>query len=489
MISWMQKNNKYLVVTIWIATIAFIGAGAVGWGSADLSSKSASIAKVGDVEISKIKYSFTYSNLYNEYAQKLGNKFDKKVAKELGLERAVYNNLVNQALLLNLAKEYGVTASDIEVAKEIANISFFKNKDGSFNKEYYNNFLKSRGLKAADFEEIVRDDLIVRKLTKLLNIKPLDFEKEAISVTFKIADKIKYSVIEQKDVNVTINEQELKKYWEENKLNYLTPQKYELALLWTKPQNINPTDEELKKYYEQNRFNFADSNGKTKEFKDVKEDVKKAYILEKLKKQAAIDRSRFKKGKIKASEVVTIAQNDKKFTKEIWDAIKNAKEGDFIKPKAVNTDYVTINLKKIIKPQTMSFEEAKEFAKKDLIASKKAKEIENKAKLLLKEGKNFKYESKNYITLSKLETLDGLTPQDSMQLIRAIFSKTDNKDMVKLGDKIVVYEIIDQKLIDSANLLTLNKEIQNIKSSEFSNNLIKNLQKKYKVESYVKDFQ
>ena len=29
MIAWMQKHNKYLVVTIWIATIAFIGAGFV----------------------------------------------------------------------------------------------------------------------------------------------------------------------------------------------------------------------------------------------------------------------------------------------------------------------------------------------------------------------------------------------------------------------------------------------------------------------------
>jgi peptidyl-prolyl cis-trans isomerase D len=488
MISWMQKNNKYLVITIWVATIAFIGAGAVGWGSANLSSKSASIAKVGDIEISKMKYSFTYSNLYNEYAERFGSKFDKKTAKELGLEKAAYNSLITQALLLNLAKEYGITASDLEVAKEIAKYSFFK-KGGSFNKEYYDNFLKSRGMKAADFEAIVKDDLIIRKLMKLLDIKPLDFEKEAISLTFKIADKIKYSVITPNDVNVSVDDKEIKQYWEKNKLNYLTPKKYELALLWTKPKNITVSEEDLKKYFEQNRFNFTDDNGKQKEFKDVKEDVKKAYILEKLKKQAAIDRSRFKKGKIKASEVVVLAQNEGNFTKEIWNAIKNAKEGDFIKPKAVETSYVTINLKKIIKPQTMSFEEAKELAKKDLMASKKAKELENRAKELLKSGKNFKYESKDYLTLSKLNTLEGLTPQESMQLVRAIFASTKKRDSIKIGNSMVVYEIIEQKLLDSANLLTLDKDIKNIKSKELTDNLISNLQKRYKIESYVKDFQ
>ena len=37
MITWMQKHRKYLVVTIWVSTIAFVGAGFVGWGAYDLN--------------------------------------------------------------------------------------------------------------------------------------------------------------------------------------------------------------------------------------------------------------------------------------------------------------------------------------------------------------------------------------------------------------------------------------------------------------------
>ncbi len=32
MITWMQRHKKWLVITIWISTIAFVGAGFVGWG-------------------------------------------------------------------------------------------------------------------------------------------------------------------------------------------------------------------------------------------------------------------------------------------------------------------------------------------------------------------------------------------------------------------------------------------------------------------------
>jgi len=33
MITWMQTHKKWLIITIWIATIAFVGAGFVGWGA------------------------------------------------------------------------------------------------------------------------------------------------------------------------------------------------------------------------------------------------------------------------------------------------------------------------------------------------------------------------------------------------------------------------------------------------------------------------
>ena len=51
MIEWMQKHKKSLIPTIWISTIAFVGAGFVGWGAYDMNANRAgSIARVGQIK-------------------------------------------------------------------------------------------------------------------------------------------------------------------------------------------------------------------------------------------------------------------------------------------------------------------------------------------------------------------------------------------------------------------------------------------------------
>jgi peptidyl-prolyl cis-trans isomerase D len=481
----MQKNNKYLVPTIWIATIAFIGAGAVGWGSMKFGDKSSSIAKVGDISISKMKYSFTSSNLYSQYAQKLGNKFDKEMAKKLGLDKQVYNSLIRQALLLNLAKEYGIIVTEKEVGEEIIKYNAFKDKSGVFNKSIYDNFLKARGMKAKDFEAIIKDDLTIMKLQKLLDVNPVKFEKEVLASTFKIADRIKYAVINAKDVNVTLNESDIKAYWEKNKLNYLTPTKYKLELVWTKADNIKISDEELKSYFDKNSYEFTDNNGKVKNFDDVKDQVKKAVALSKIKKDAAIARSRFKKGKIKAQESIEIAQNDPKFTKEIWQAIQNSKDGDFIKPKVVKDAYVTIHLVSTIKPQPKSFDEAKSSVEKELKAVKIKEELNKIADSYIKDPSKLTIDSKDFITLSEFKVLPSLTPQDSQTVTRKLFGSTKAVDKIELKDSIVVYKIEEQKLIENNSSVSyLDKEIKTIKSNEFNTNLYDALSKKYKVQQF-----
>jgi len=485
MIGWMQKNNKYLVPTIWIATIAFIGAGAVGWGSMKFGDKSSSVAKVGDVTVSKMKYSFAVNNLYQQYAQKLGNKFDKEMAKKLGLDKQVYNSLIRQALLLNLAKEYGIIVTEQEVGKEIVNYAAFKGKNGGFDKTIYNNFLRSRGMKPKDFEDIIKDDLTIAKLAKLIDVDPTKFEKKVLESTFKIADKLKYSVLSEKDVNINLNDNEIKSFWEKNKLNYLTPTKYKMELVWTKPNGITVDDKELEEYYKTNSYEFASKDGKVKDFNSVKDEVKKAVILKKIKKDAAIARSRFKKGKIKAEESVEVAQNDKKFTNEIWQAIANAKEGDFIKPKAVGDSYVTIHLIKILKPQPKSFEEAKEEVTKELKSIKAKEELNKLADNYIKEPSKLNIDSNEYISLSEFKVLPSLTPQESQTFIRKVFGSNKKIDKVELDNAIIVYEVTDQKLLDNNKTVGfLNKEIKSIKSNEFNSNLYEELSKKYKVQQF-----
>ncbi|MEJ5169337.1 MAG: SurA N-terminal domain-containing protein, partial [Arcobacteraceae bacterium] len=66
MIEWMQRHKKWLVITIWISTIAFIGAGFVGWGAYDFGKSEGAVAKVGKKEITMSELQREYNNLYSQ---------------------------------------------------------------------------------------------------------------------------------------------------------------------------------------------------------------------------------------------------------------------------------------------------------------------------------------------------------------------------------------------------------------------------------------
>ena len=66
MITWMQKHKKYLVITIWVSTIAFVGAGFVGWGAYSYGKKEDTVAKVKDTQISVKDVQTVYNQLFNQ---------------------------------------------------------------------------------------------------------------------------------------------------------------------------------------------------------------------------------------------------------------------------------------------------------------------------------------------------------------------------------------------------------------------------------------
>lgn len=482
------NNNKYLVITIWIATIAFIGAGFVGWGSVSFGSSANSVAKVGDIDISNSKYSFSYNNAYGQKAKEFGGKFDKEKAKEIGLGKTVLRDLVNEALLLNYAKDIGITVSEKEIGKEVVSFPSFKDKNGNFVRSAYDNFLKSRGLTSKDFELILADGMVKSKVLKLLNIKPLKLENKAMREPFNISDKIKYKIIKAGDINIPVDDKSLKSFWENKKDNYLSSRKYKLNILWTKSDNIKLSDKDVESYYKENSFNYVGKNGKILELKDAKKDVEVDLKLSKIKKQAAVDRSKFKKGKVKATESLMLNENNSALTTEAWKEIKVATEGDYLKPKAIKDSYATIHIEAIEKPKVMSFEEAKELVKNDYTKVQRSIKLEELTKNALKNSSTYNIETKGYISLSKFQVLPELTPQDSLIVNRAIFTSSQKSDSININDGVLVYKIIDQKLVDT-NVTSdrLKSEIISIKDNEFYSNLLKNLSSKYPTEVYVKD--
>ncbi len=486
MISWMQKHNKYLVWTIWVATIAFIGAGFVGWGSYSFGSKAGNVAKVGDIEIKQTKLNMVYSNIYNQYNQAMQGTLDDKKAQEMGLVKQAFTRLATQAKILNFAKDLGIIVSDAEVAQKLQTLRIFQ-KDGIFNREIYEGYLRSQKLRANSFEETLREDLILEKTFSLLTVGTLPLEEEAIAAAMNVSDKLAYKVLTNDDLNFVLDEAKVKAYWEMNKENFLTPQMYELSIVWTQTNETAVSEDEIKAHYNANSFNYTDEAGKQLPFEEAKVLAAKDLRIKKTKKAAQKAYIEFKKGSFDNSEKITLQMGDAKLTEEIWSKLKEKSVGDILKPKVVSDTYATVKIENIVLPKVKTYEEAKEQV--TVLYENQAKK---EALLTLAEStlKNFDQNDSiisDFVKLEENVNLKPLNTQESLQFLQKLFTSSKEKGIISVFDKVIVYNILEQKLLPmDMNQTDFVKQTANeLKQSTFESNLIKMLDKIYPTEVYM----
>jgi len=486
MISWMQKHNKYLVWTIWVATIAFIGAGFVGWGTYNFGSKAGNVAKVGNIEIKQSQLNMVYSNLYNQYNEMMQGKLDEKKAKEMGLVQQAFSRLEIQAKILNFAEEMGIVVSDKEVADTLEGIRSFQ-KDGVFNKDIYNTYLRSQRLKAKTFEATLRNEMIISKTFALLQTEALPLENETVSSAINIADKLLYKVLDVSDVNISMDEDKIKAFWKMQQENFMTPRMYKLSIVWTETGNTEVTDEEIKTFYDANSFNYTDAAGKQLLYDDAKKEVAKDLKIKKSKKAAQKQYIAFKKGKIGSSETVTLPVNDSKLSKELWEDVLAKNSGEIIKPKVVGNKYATVRIEAVIEPAPMSFEEAKAKVTKLYKVHQEKEALLKLAESTLSTLEESNAIESDFVTLERNDNLKMLNSKESLQFLQKLFTSLKEKGIISISDKVVVYKIMDQKFLEADRNKTdfVKQTVNQIKSRIFESNLIKMLDSKYPTEVYM----
>lgn len=486
MISWMQKHNKYLVWTIWIATIAFIGAGFVGWGSYNFSSSAGSVAKVGEIEIKQNKLNMVYSNLYNQYNQMLEGKLDEEKAKEMGLVKQAFSTLAMQAKILNFAKDAGIVVSDNELIIQLEQIKGFQ-KDGIFNREIYNGYLKSQRLKAKDFEETLKEEITLQKTLALLETEAFPLEIEAFGATMNAANKLSYIVLSQNDISYTSDPSKVKVFWETQKENYMTIKEYNLSLLWTTSQDTIIEEEELKNHYEANSFNYTNAEGKQLSFNEAKELASKDLKIKKTKKSAQKAYIGLKKGTIQSSETVSLPVGDQKLTEILWKEVQEKSLGDILKPKVVGEQYVTVKINSIKNPQIMTYEEAKEKVTTIYDAQARKETLLAHAESTLKDINKSNAIVSDFVTLNQRDNLESLNSEESLQFLQKLFTSNKEKGIISVSDKVIVYSLIEQKLLsmDENQSNFVKQTVNQMKKKTFESNFLQMLDKKYPTEVYM----
>ena len=438
MITWMQRHKKWLIITVWISTIAFVGAGFVGWGQYSYGDKAGAVAKVGNVEISMGDLQKNYSKLYQQYNEMFQGNFDEEKAKSFGLQSQALKQLVDQSLILNLAESYDLTINNTELLNEIKSQKYFF-KDDVFNKEIYKSVLSRNNLSIKEYEADLKKQLLIQKTLKLLPVKTNTNEDKILNSISNIADKINYKVLDDSQITINTSDEKVKPFWEMKQHSFMNEVSYDISYI-------------------------VHSSA-------IKKDALRTYID-------------FKKGKLSADIKVisaNISSSNNIFNDEVLKKISNLNMASpYMKPVIINEVYHIVKLEKINPSSSKSYEQAKKLVLPIYIGEQKKIKLLELAQNSLS---TFKGKSTDFFTQVDSDIFTDLDSANTTDFLNQLFLKQKKRGIITLqSGKIILYDILEQKMLNNPQE---NLSITRLKSNMFNVGLINTLQNKYKTEIFL----
>ncbi|MBI5328963.1 MAG: SurA N-terminal domain-containing protein [Deltaproteobacteria bacterium] len=259
-----KRKRSWVIFTVLGAIILVF----IFWGIGSFRiDKSTIAARVNGKYITAIEYAKTYQQQMNYYRNIFKDQFNDELLEKMNLKQNTIQMLINTTLQLQEAKRQGIAASTEEVQKVIETVAVFQ-KDGVFNKEQYLQVLKANHILPGEYEQGVKDSLIIQKLHKNITDAIIIADKE-IEDRFAGENKkvnLQYLTIDgaRFEKNVSVTDEEAKTYFEKSKgaLKELfkVPTKINAVYLSIPFKDYQPavkiSEAELKEYYEKNLNEF-----------------------------------------------------------------------------------------------------------------------------------------------------------------------------------------------------------------------------------------
>lgn len=187
----MNFFRKHKVAIILIILVGFFGGTFIaGFGVSTFGNRASSFDTAAVVNGKKIPYKYYYS-LYNNTLNMLrGSNQDINITEDLVklTKQQILRNLIQDELIWQQSKKYGITVTDTELAKDIQTYPFFVNQKGEFNSKNYYQFLNNLRMSPKDFENLRRKQIASNKLQILIvssaRVSQSEFEaKHASSIS------------------------------------------------------------------------------------------------------------------------------------------------------------------------------------------------------------------------------------------------------------------------------------------------------------------
>ncbi len=235
------------------------------WGVQEYASTEAnpSLVEFGDQKITQSEFQSSLNNEQQRMRSRMGDNANDAFLNSDGFKQNVLQRLVNRALLKQVATDENYRVSNEQLAKEIRESELFQ-LDGKFNQEAYERFLISSQYAKRQYEDALRDDLVLQQVTtgyeESAIVLPGEIrallEAQAERRSFDVAILRKQGFIE----GITVEDAEINEYYTANQANFMDPQKVSIQYLELNQdeiaESIEVSEEDLRANFEENQESF-----------------------------------------------------------------------------------------------------------------------------------------------------------------------------------------------------------------------------------------
>lgn len=268
MLKTMRKNVKSLKPVLWIIVATFVISIFFIWGGAGRlgeAGRTNVLAYVGKGRISSDEY-FQSLRQRLEAMKKQFSGLNQNLIQQLNIPQQTLEQIIQQRLLLQIASDKGIRATDAELRARIMAYPVFQ-RDGKFvGFDIYKRILDYNHIPLKDFEEGLKQDVIVNKTVRLLTAGIIVSDDEVWENYRRQNDsaKVEYLVSEMSKAEIKDkpSDAEIQARFAKNAAAYKVPEKRTADYLFLKTDDVKKAvkvqESEIQKYYKDNLSQFKE---------------------------------------------------------------------------------------------------------------------------------------------------------------------------------------------------------------------------------------
>jgi peptidyl-prolyl cis-trans isomerase D len=236
-------------------------------GTAKGAAPNETLADVEGSTITVQQFQRRYNAQVQAYRNAYGGQLNDQLLKQLGIDRQILQQLVDEEAMVAEAKKQGITVSDAEIRERILTMPGFQQNGAFVGEAAYRRVLQMQNppMTTTDFETTLRRALSIEKLrsalTNWMSVADTDVDAEFR----KRNEKIKLDVVpvtaEAFKSQVTIADADLAKYFEAHKDNYKAGEKRKVKYALLNVEQVRATikvpEADITAFYQQNIAQYS----------------------------------------------------------------------------------------------------------------------------------------------------------------------------------------------------------------------------------------